>query len=185
MLHRLLVVPLFLSLGLDTLAVAVSLGISGLERRDRIRFGLSFAVAEGIMPLVGFLLGETLARVVSSIAGSIAAVLLLCIGLYITWEGLHGEEGEFISASPLALLSMAASVSMDELAVGFGLGLLGVSIPLAIAYIVAQALFVTWLGTALGRRLGEGFAERAEVGAGIVLSLLAVTLAVERVVGIA
>src|SRR5579859_539656 len=73
MLHRILILPLFLSLGLDTLAVAVGLGISGLDRRDRIRVGMSFALAEGIMPLVGFLLGDTLARVVGSIAGWVAA----------------------------------------------------------------------------------------------------------------
>lgn len=183
MLHRLLVVALFLSLGLDTLAVAVGLGISGLDRRDRIRFGLSFAAAEGIMPLVGLLLGATLARAVGDVAGWVAAVVLLCVGLYITWEGLRGEEREFRSASLVTLLATAASVSMDELAVGFGLGLLGISIPLAVLYFVLQALLVTWIGTALGRRVGEVFAERAEVAAGVVLSLLAVVLAAERALG--
>lgn len=97
----------------------------------------------------------------------------------------HGFARSFVERSLLAAawLMTATSVSMDELVVDFGLGLLGVSIPLAAAYIVAQALLVTWIGTALGVRVGEGLAERAEVVGGIVLRLLAVSLATERALG--
>ena len=57
---------LVLSLGFDTFAVAVGLGMSGLSRRDQYRYGACFAVAEGCMPLIGFLLGQFVASAVGN-----------------------------------------------------------------------------------------------------------------------
>lgn len=56
------VVLLFLSLGLDTLAVAVGLGLSGLPRSQWRRVGLTFAFFEGLMPVVGLLVGHRLSH---------------------------------------------------------------------------------------------------------------------------
>src|SRR5438105_507943 len=88
---------LVLSLGFDTLAVSIGLGLSGLGVRQRVRFGLAFAVAEGGMPLVGFLLGRVVAEAIGSIAGYAAIALLLLVGLYSLREGWEGEQHAFKS----------------------------------------------------------------------------------------
>lgn len=175
---------LVLSLGLDTFAVAIGLGLSGVGRRDRIRYGVSFALAEGIMPLVGFLVGQVVANVVSAVASYVAIALLLGVGLYILWESMHEEEREFEAATVPRLLTLALSVSMDELAVGFSLGLLRIPVLVAAALIAAQAFLLTWIGISFGKALGEVLAERAELLSGIVLSLLALLLLVLKVMGI-
>jgi putative Mn2+ efflux pump MntP len=69
---------------------------------------------------------------------------------------------------------------MDELAVGFSIGLLQVPVALAVSYMAAQALVITLMGTALGKRVGELFAERAGLASGIALSLLALLLLTEN-----
>ncbi len=178
------VAGLVLSLGFDTFAVAIGLGLSGLKRQERLRFGVSFALAEGIMPLVGFLIGQEIARALGSVASYLAIGLLLAVGLYTLWEGLHNEEErEFEAASYSRLLLLALSVSMDELAVGFSLGLIGIPVLLAAALIATQAFLLTWLGTTFGRLLGETLAERAELLSGIALSLLAFFLLGEKLLG--
>jgi putative Mn2+ efflux pump MntP len=183
---RLISAVLFLSLGLDTLAVAIGLGLSGLGRRERWRPAASFALAEGIMPLLGFLLGKVLAQLVGEVASFIAALVLLAIGAYTIWEAMHGEDAErqYDTRSPAKLAILALSVSIDELAVGFSLGLFGVPILLAVSYIALQAFIVTLLGIRLGTRLGEALVDQAELASGLVLMGLGVFLLVEKLTGI-
>lgn len=184
MIHHLIVNGfLFLALGLDTFAVAVGLGISGLDRRQQLKFGLSFALAEGAMPLAGFLLGQVAAKAAGRIASYAAILLLLAVGLCAIWEAFHEEEREFEADTPWKLIVLAISVSLDELAVGFSLGLLHVPVLLAVLYIAVQAFVVTLIGTAVGKKVGEVLAERAELVSGLALVGLAVFLFGEKLVG--
>lgn len=174
---------LVLSLGLDTFAVSIGLGLSGLARRERVRYGVSFALAEGIMPLVGFLVGQVVATALGTVASYAAIILLLAVGLYTLWEAFHEEERDFEAVSMPRMLVLALSVSLDELAVGFSLGLLHIPVLIAAGLIAGQAFIVTWLGVMFGAALGETLAERAEVLSGAVLSLLALVLLVLKVSG--
>jgi len=61
---------LFLSLGLDTFAVAVGLGPSGLPRAQWRRVGLAFAFFEGGMPIVGLVVGNHLSHAQGSGRGT-------------------------------------------------------------------------------------------------------------------
>lgn len=174
---------LVLSLGFDTFAVAIGLGLSGLDRRDRLRYGVSFALAEGIMPLVGFLVGQVVSSALGGAASYAAIILLLGVGLYTLWEAFHEEERAFEAATAARTLFLALSVSLDELAVGFSLGLLHVPVLIAAVLIAAQAFLLTWLGTTFGSALGEALAERAELLSGAVLSLLALLLLGLKIAG--
>lgn len=175
---------LVLSLGLDTFAVAVALGISGLSRRDRLRYGISFALAEGLMPVAGFFVGRVIAGPVGDAAPYAAIVLLLAIGIYTVWEGLTDEPLEDYQPAGLpALLAAALSISLDELAIGLTFGLLGVPIALTVALIAAQACILTYAGTSIGKSVGAVFATRAELVSGAVLIVLSAGLLVQQLVG--
>jgi putative Mn2+ efflux pump MntP len=175
---------LVLSLGLDTLAVAVSLGIAGIGRRNRVRVGLSFALFEGGMPLIGFVAGRLISGAIGDIAAWLGIIVLLAVGVYMVYESVSGEvEANFNIDTWRGLVLISLSVSMDELAIGFSMGALGLPIVLAVVLIAAQAFVLTFAGTALGNRIGERLAERAESVAGVVLAGLAVALAVGKVVG--
>ncbi|MDQ6693239.1 MAG: manganese efflux pump MntP family protein [Chloroflexota bacterium] len=179
---------LFVTLGLDTLAVSVGLGLSALPRTLWLRVGLTFALFEGLMPLVGLLAGQGLSASLGEWAGYLAAVLLIVVGLLAIREALSDEEDSegVLRADDLSgkrLLLVGLSVSLDELAVGFSLGVLAVPVGLALVYIAAQAFALTFLGLALGGRLGERVGERAELASGVVLSLLGVALLVSQATG--
>jgi len=179
---------LFISLGLDTLAVAVGLGLAGLPRARWLRVGLTFALFEGLMPVVGLLVGQTLSSTLGAIATYAAALMLIVIGGLAIREALSDDDAPAVAAAPAfagrQLLWMGLSVSLDELAVGFSLGVLHVAIGPALAYIAVQALAVTFMGLALGQRLGARLESRAELASGIVLALLGVGLLVEQVTGV-
>jgi len=71
---------IFVSLGLDTLAVSLGLGLSGLPRNRWLRVGLTFALFEGLMPVVGLLIGQRLGAALGTIATYVAAGILIVIG---------------------------------------------------------------------------------------------------------
>jgi putative Mn2+ efflux pump MntP len=81
----------------------------------------------------------------------------------------------------LAVIGLGLSISLDELAIGFTIGLLGLPILLIVVLIGLQAFIAAQLGHRLGARLGEHVAEGAERLAGITLVALGVALLVQQV----
>jgi putative Mn2+ efflux pump MntP len=92
----------------------------------------------------------------------------------------EAKLAELASLSGLGALVLGLSISLDELAIGFTLGLLRLPTALVIAVIAGQALVVTQVGLRLGRRLGERWREAAERLAGLALAGLALALSLER-----
>jgi len=175
---------LILSLGLDTLVVAVALGISGIGRRNRLRVGTSFALFEGGMPLIGFVAGRLVSGAIGDIASLIGIAVLFGVGVWMVYEGVSGEEGaNFDIDRWRGLLLTSLSISLDELAIGFSMGALGLPITLTVLLIALQAFVLTLVGTTVGNRIGEELAERAELAAGLVLCGLALVLLGEKLLG--
>ncbi len=181
---------IFLSLGLDTLAVSLGLGLSGLPRNRWLRVGLTFALFEGLMPVIGLLIGQRLGTALGAIATYVAAGILVVIGGMEIREAVFDDddEDEGIDLSPTAekrrpLALVGLSVSLDELAVGFALGVLRVPLGPALAYIAIQAFALTFVGLLIGQRLGAHFGERAELAAGVVLALLGIAIFLGEITG--
>lgn len=175
---------LFLSLGLDTLAVAVGLGLSGLPRSQWRRVGLAFAFFEGVMPIVGLVVGNHLSHAVGQWAGYGAAVLLILIGAHEIKESFSDDDDDKpLSVEGGKLIIAGLSVSLDELAVGFSLGVLRVPVGPALGYIALQAFVLTFIGLSWGTRIGKRFGEKAELLGGVVLALLGLALLVNQLTG--
>ena len=178
---------LFLSLGLDTLAVALGLGLAGLPRNRWLKVGITFAIFEGLMPVVGLLLGRGLSAALSEVAAYAAAIILIIVGLLAIREALSGDDNEGVSSAIAddnrRLLLTGLSVSLDEFAVGFSLGVLKVPLGLALGYVAAQAFAITFVGLWLGQRVGAHLGERAELISGVALTGLGVLLLVNQVTG--
>ncbi len=176
---------LIIPLGLDTFAVAAAVGVAGLDRRDRLRGSLLFALFEGVMPLVGFVIGAGLGGAIGSNADYIAGGLLVLLGGYMLWP--RDESDERAAASILArtrgwaVIGLGVSISLDELAIGFSVGLLRISIVLAAILIASQAFLAAQLGVRMGARLSEGLREGAERAAGVVLVALGLAFLAMRI----
>jgi putative Mn2+ efflux pump MntP len=176
-------VALVLPLGLDTFAVAAALGMAGLPTRQHPRISLLFTAFEGGMPLIGLALGAPLGRAVGGSADYIAIAVLIGFGLYILL-GSDADEAEGITnlaeRGLVATLLLGLSISVDELAIGFTLGLLRVPVVPVIIAIAAKAFVLTQLGLRLGTRLGDRARERAERLAGLALTAVGAVLLAEK-----
>jgi putative Mn2+ efflux pump MntP len=164
-----------LPLGVDTFAVAAAMGAAGVKRSDRGRLTALFMAFEGGMPLIGVALGAPLARAIGGGADYAAAAVLIAVGLWMLFEDDDEEEGaarSLADARGLALIALGLSISLDELAIGFTLGLSRLPAPAVILAIALQAGVATQLGLRLGARLSERFRETAERVAALALTCL-------------
>ena len=176
-----LVVPL----GLDTFAIAAALGMSGLTRRDRLRVTALFTAFEMGMPIVGIVVGNIAGNVAGKAADYVAIAILIALGVFMLWPWRREADesarvGLLARTRGLAAIGLGISISLDELAIGFTLGLLRFSVLLVIALIGIQTLIVTQAGLRLGSRIGEAVRERAEQLAGVVLAALGLVLLGQR-----
>lgn len=173
-----------LPLGLDSFAVAAAIGAAQATTGwQRLRISLLFVTFEAGMPLIGLGLGTALAHGIGAIAGYLAAAVVIGTG---AWMLLSDDEDEEAKASRittsrgLALIGLGISISMDELAIGFSIGLTRLPVTIVIASIALQAFIAAQLGLAVGAKIAERWRERAERLAGIALIALGAYLIAEQ-----
>ena len=172
-----------LPLGLDTFAVSAALGVRGVTARQRLKLSLLMSGFETAMPVVGLLIGRGLGGLIGAAADYVAAAALLALGGYLLLGPEHEEEqrvAAFTRLRGLALLALGLSISLDELAMGFTIGLLHLSLVAAVILIGAQAFLVAQIGLRLGALAGQKAREGAERVAGAALLGLGILVLVEK-----
>ncbi|OFW75064.1 MAG: hypothetical protein A2201_04225 [Alicyclobacillus sp. RIFOXYA1_FULL_53_8] len=174
-------IALMLSLGMDTLMMSISLGF--VQTRGKVKIALIFAGAEALMPLIGLLIGKGTGRLFGDWASLIGGIALLGLASWLIVFEDEDEEETKLQRNLVGwtLLVTALSISLDELAVGFSIGLIGVPIALTILLISIQAFLFTFLGLTFGSKLKPYLGEWVEKLAGGVLGLLGLWILVEGV----
>src|SRR6476660_6962939 len=134
------------------------------------------------MPPVGLLLGHALGHLIGDAADYLAIAVLLAVGAWMIFADEDEDEktDRMIGGNALLLIGVGISISHDELAIGFSIGLSHVSIWLAVLLIGLQAFVAAQLGLRLGNRMSKHARERAEQHAGGALIALAVLLGAEK-----
>ena len=175
-------IALVLPLGLDTFAVSAALGIAGLPPDRRLRVSAVFTAFEVAMPLAGVIAGVTVGRLLGGVAEYAAIVGLASVGLYMLLE-TDPDDALLTRSRGAALFGLGLSLSIDELAIGFSLGLLGVPVVAAMALIGLQAFVLSQVGLRLGDRVGTRLRVGAERLAAAGLIVLAAGLLLLRLMG--
>ena len=180
MLAFLTVAAVILPLAIDTFVLGTALGAAGIAKRDRLRTSLILAAFEAGMPIAGFLIGAAIGGAISFWSDYVAAAALAAIGVWMLRSGgAENEEAEasvrlLASARGWAIVVLGLSISLDELAIGFGVGLLRLPLLLIVGLIAIQA----FLAAQLGMTLGSKIAQRARYAAGRLAGLLLLSAAV-------
>ena len=181
---------LLISLSMAMDAFAVCLGAGTQERtsgpRPTFRLAFHFGLFQFIMPVLGWFAGMNIVRYISAYDHWVAFGLLGFVGVRMVRSGFNAEEATRKNDPSrgwnLVLLSIA--VSIDALAIGFSLGMIGVTIWYPAVVIGIVTGLVSWLGLRLGNKLGKKFGKRMEIGGGIVLILIGVRILVMHLLGL-
>jgi putative Mn2+ efflux pump MntP len=177
-----------LALAMDAFAVALGTGmnLAALTGRHLFRLGFHFGLFQALMPVIGWLAGLTVQKQVAAWDHWIAFALLTFVGGKMLKEAFVHDDEDTGASDPtrgLSLVLLSVATSIDALAVGFSLSMLGVSIwtPALVIGLVAGVLTV--VGMLLGRRAGDHWGPRVEIVGGLVLIGIGVKILVEHLAG--
>jgi manganese efflux pump family protein len=177
MLDMVLTLAVFgLVIGLNNLTVSLSLGAIGQRKRQR-RILSVFAGFEFFVPLIGVWLGRQMAVALTIHTAWLTPALLAGLGA-VTLLSARGprrdrEKLGLAVSSWRGLIALSAGLSVDNLLVGFSLGLGGVA-PLALAAtVMACSVAFAWIGLQVGHRVRRDYEAVGTALTGVLLILLA------------
>lgn len=174
-----------LGLSMDAFAVCVckGLGMRRIDARTTFLLALSCGGFQGLLPVVGWLLGSQLLWLIEPVDHWIAFGLLGLIGGSMIREALTEDEQErgptgHVAWTEIVMLGVATSI--DALAVGVSFAALSVPIGLAALLIFATTFVLSVAGVFVGNFFGARFEKVAQVVGGIVLIAIGIRVLVEH-----
>lgn len=164
---------LALALAMDAFAVALGTGtvLSRLTGRHLFRLGFHFGLFQALMPVLGWLAGLTIIDWVQAWDHWIAFALLAFIGGRMIYEACSDDEkpDDRDPTRGLNMVMLSIATSIDALAVGFSLSVIGVSIWFPALIIGLVAGILTIIGMLIGKHIGDRWGARVEIIGGVVL----------------
>jgi putative Mn2+ efflux pump MntP len=171
-------------LSMDAFAVAVCKGLSlkKLSFSHAFIVGLWFGGFQGLMPLLGFLLGSSFESYIVAFDHWIAFALLSLIGGSMIKSALSKQEEESLDSSLAVkvMLPLALATSIDALAVGVTFAFLKVNILAAVLTIGITTLLFSMAGVKIGNVFGSRYKSKAELAGGIILILMGFRILAEH-----
>jgi putative Mn2+ efflux pump MntP len=181
---------LVLSVGvaMDATAVAAARGLAApiLRWQNAVAMALCFGAFQALMPLIGWALGARFGGMIAAWDHWFVAGVLGAIGIKMLYEAraepmdTDPEERERDLFAWRALLALAIATSIDALAVGVTLPMLGAELAPAIATIGCITAGFSFAGVYAGRRFGAALGRRLDRFGGVVLILIGVKVLIEH-----
>ena len=184
------VVLLAIALAMDAFAVAIGLGAKFQKQspayilRLAVYAALYFGIAQGVMPLIGYLLGAVLLGWLATAAPWIGGGILIILGAKMLYEVFNGEVEAVLEKGfdeniqekidHRMMFTLAIATSIDAMAAGFTLNLLALNAWLACLIIAVITALFGLIGVYLGWRSGTWLEDKAEALGGLVLIAIGV-----------
>jgi manganese efflux pump family protein len=176
-----------LSMAMDAFAVCLGAGTTGVADGPRPKFRLAFhfGLFQFLMPLLGWFAGTTIERYIQAYDHWIAFALLAFVGGRMIWAGFHpaGEEKKTDPSRGWTMVLLSIAVSIDALAVGLSLGVVGVFVWYPAIVIGVVTGILSLVGLQIGDRLGKKFGKVMEIIGGLVLIGIGIRIVVMHLMG--
>ncbi|MDR0913896.1 MAG: manganese efflux pump MntP family protein [Oscillospiraceae bacterium] len=175
-------------LAMDAFAVAIGKGLNmrRINYKHCALIALFFGVFQGLMPLIGWVLGTQFAAYIQPIDHWVAFVLLGFIGGKMLWEAFRGEDEDKtdnldeLNIKELLVLSVATSIDALAAGISFALLLNNGQIAYAVIIIGVVTFLLSFAGVIIGNNFGSRFKKSAEVAGGCILILMGAKILIEH-----
>jgi manganese efflux pump family protein len=176
-------------LSMDAMAVAAARGLS--VRRIRAKHVALvagfFGGFQALMPLFGWLLGSHVGKAVAAWDHWIIFLVLGGIGGKMLWEAFRHEQAAPLQEADAfglrVMLLLAIATSIDALAAGFTLPLMGAPLGVSLLAIGVTTASLSALGLFAGHRFGAALGRRLDALGGLVLIGLGLKPLLEHLTG--
>lgn len=172
-----------IGLAMDASAVSLSQGMSTPKEKlikRALAYALSFGFFQAMMPLIGYIAGNTFAHKIQQIDHWIAFILLVLIGANMFKEDLEDKEETNSPFSLMTLLVLSIATSIDALAIGVSFAFLKVDILQASLIIGTVTFILSFICVCLGKKVGSIFQNYAERLGGCILIFLGCKILIEH-----
>lgn len=175
---------LAVGLSMDAFAVSVCKGLSTekLKAKHYLIIGAWFGGFQALMPTIGYFLGSTFEKYITSFDHWVAFVLLAIIGGNMIREGVSKDEEKANDSFAFkTMIVLAVATSIDALAVGITFGLLpDVNIAAAVSFIGVITFVLSAVGLKVGNIFGLKYKSKAEIVGGVILVLIGTKILLEH-----
>lgn len=145
-----------IGLAMDSCTMAICLGISmkKFKIKETLYIGFWFGLFQALMPLIGYLLGNTFAWLIYRIDHWIAFFILSFIGINMIKEST--KKTYIVTAKDLStkgIIILAIATSIDALAVGITFSFLQINMKIAFVSIGIITFILSTLGVKIGNTI--------------------------------
>lgn len=166
-----------IALSMDAFAVCLSSGMvyPGMKKMQKLSMPVAFGLFQGIMPVLGYYLGNIFSDIIDRYSGIISLVILGAIGINMIRDGFAPEEEKTEKTFTLTvLLLQAVATSIDAFAVGVSFAAGGADILLAAPVIALTTFLLSIAALILGAKAGEHLGAKGEILGGIILIIIGI-----------
>jgi len=173
-----------MGLSVDSFAVSVTSGLSLPKIRffEAAKLAFLLALFQAVMPVIGWLLENSIRSYIEPVDHWIAFGLLSLIGGKMIFENFRKQEEKSL-INPMIFkvaVVLAFATSIDAMAVGFSMAMIMQRITPAIIIIGSITFLASMFGILIGKKTGRQLAKYAEVIGGIILILIGARILLEH-----
>ena len=177
------IVLIAIGLAMDAFAVSICKGLSmkKMSWKKALIVALYFGLFQGLMPVIGYLLGTSFESLVTKIDHWIAFGLLMFIGINMLKEAFGNDSencNDNVDFKTMVVLAIATSI--DALAVGITFAFLKTNIILAAIIIGIITFVICVIGVKIGNKFGDKYERKAETVGGLILIFIGIKILLEH-----
>ena len=175
---KVIITSIFLGIGLAMDACAVSMANGLKENKMKLNkiifIALMFGVFQGLMPLIGYLVGSQILTKFEWVIPWAALAILGYVGGKMVYDGIKGEEEvDDKSLTFKVIFIQAIATSIDALSVGFTISDYKITEALVCVGCVAVITFAICVAAVfIGKKFGTKLGNKAILIGGIILILI-------------
>lgn len=172
-----------IGLSMDAATVSMTNGMiyKNLKKDKIIAMPLFFGGFQGLMPLLGFILGGLISGFITRYASVLIFLILGFIGskmlidVYRAYR--HPEEADSTNEDVLTykmLFIQAIATSIDAFAVGIGFSAMGVNVVYSSSIIAITTAVCSLIAIFIGKKFGDMFEKQSTLIGGLILIFIAI-----------
>ncbi|MBR1413979.1 MAG: manganese efflux pump [Bacilli bacterium] len=177
---ELLIVAIALSMDAFSVSICKGLTLKKISLKKSFIIALFFGTFQGLMPLTGYVLGNSFASFIAFIDHFVAFFLLNIIGINMIKDGFKNDNEINDNFHIKEIIILAIATSMDALTVGITFAFLKIDILYSIVVISIITFIICFIGVILGTLFRSNNSNKATIFGGITLCLLGLKILLEH-----
>lgn len=180
----LLLIAIGLAMDSVTVSISCALILYKFNRRNTLRIALFMGFFQGIMPVIGWLLGSSFKIYIESYDHWVAFLILLFLGGRMIYQHLTSNEDFkcFDPTSYKTLFGLAIATSIDAMAVGITFSLIEISLLTSAMVIGFVSFILSYLAIYYASRFKQKITFPFELLGGIILILIGTKILIEHLI---